>query len=134
MHWMLVPYVPLLAAATGMRSPYQQFKNQVLSIIGVSKDAVHIYIGIGCLLVSILLLRFPPNAFRSLILGFLVSVGMEALDLRDNVNYREFTRAIATTHDLLNTNLLPFLVVLTLRLRMGPPAKRARKAKKAKAE
>ena len=127
MHWML-PYVPLLAQA-GMRSPYQQFKNQVLSVFGVSKDAIHLYVGVGCLLISILVLRFPPNAFRSLILGVLVSLGMEALDLRDNVRYREMTRALASTHDLLNTNLLAFLIVLTLRLRMGPPAKRKAKVK-----
>jgi hypothetical protein len=122
MQW-LVPYVPMLAAA-GMRSPYQQLKNHVLAVIGLSKDAVHLYIGIGCLLLSILVLRFPPNAWRSLLLGFLVSLGMEAMDLRDNVRYREMTRAMASLHDIWNTNILSVLIVAALRLRMGKPPKR----------
>jgi len=121
MQW-LAPYVAILAQA-GMRSPYQQLKNHILAIVGISKDAVHIYIGIGCLLISILLLRLPPTSFKSLILTVLVSLGMEAMDLRDNVKYREMTRVMASLHDIWNTNLLPFLVVLTLRLRLGPPAK-----------
>src|SRR6185503_7204345 len=38
---------PLLFAAlaeAGMRSPYQQLKGQILSVVGLSKDAVHLYI------------------------------------------------------------------------------------------
>ena len=122
--------LPLLAAflaQAGMRSPYQQLKNEILSVVGVSKDAVHIYIGIGCFLVSILALRLAPTAYRALLLGFLVSVAMEVLDLRDNVRYREATRAVASLHDLFNTNLLPYLIVVALRLRLGPPAKRPKR-------
>ena len=126
------PMLLAMLAETGMRSPYQQLKNQILSIIGFSKDAIHIYIGVGCLLLSILVLRLPPSAYRALILGLVVSFAMEALDLRDNVRYRETTRALASVHDLLNTNLLPFLIVLALRLRYGPPEKKPKRAKAAK--
>jgi hypothetical protein len=121
-------FVAMLAEA-GMHSPYQQLKNTILSVVGLSKDAVHLYIGIGCFLLSVLLLRMPPNGYRALILGVLVSLGMEALDLRDNVRYRETTRAMASLHDLMNTNLLAFLVVVTMRLRLGAPAKRGKRAK-----
>jgi hypothetical protein len=114
-----MPALVSLVALSGMRSPYQQLKNVILSVAGLSKDSVHIYIGIGCFLISILVLRFPPTAYRSLALGLLVSLTMEALDLRDNVHYREMTRAAASAHDLLNTNLLPYLVVVALRLRLG---------------
>jgi hypothetical protein len=124
MQW-LAAYVAILAQ-TGMRSPYQQLKNHILAIVGISKDAVHIYIGIGCLLISILLLRLPPTSFKALILTVIVSLGMEAMDLRDNVKYREMTRVMASLHDIWNTNLLPFLVVLTLRLRPPPTGKRQR--------
>jgi hypothetical protein len=126
---------PLMAAAlaeAGMRSPYQQLKGQILSVVGLSKDAVHLYIGIGCFLLSILVLRFAPTAYRSLALGLLFSFVMEALDLRDNVRYRETTRALASLHDVVNTNLLPYLIVVALRLRLGPPAKTPKRAKAAK--
>jgi hypothetical protein len=57
---------------------------------------------------------------------------MELLDQRDNVRYRETTRALASLHDLVNTNLLPFLVVFALRLRLGPPPKAPKRTKAAK--
>ena len=121
------PLVVAMLAEAGMRSPYQQLKNQILSVVGLSKDAVHLYIGIGCFLLSILVLRLPPNAWRALALGLLVSFAMEALDLRDNVRYRETVRALASVHDLVNTNLLPLLLVMALRLRLGKPAKKPKK-------
>jgi hypothetical protein len=126
---------PLLIAAlaeAGMRSPYQQLKGQILAVAGLSKDAVHLYIGIGCFLLSILVLRFSPTQYRTLLLGLLVSIGMEALDLRDNVRYRETTRALASLHDLVNTNLLPYLIVVALRLRLGAPPKAPKRTKATK--
>ena len=123
------PFVLALAEA-GMRSPYQQLKGQILAVVGLSKDAVHLYIGLGCFLVSILVLRFAPTQYRSLALGLLFSFGMEALDLRDNVKYRETTRALASLHDLVNTNLLPYLTVVALRLRLGAPPKAPKRTKK----
>lgn len=124
------PTFLLALADAGMRSPYQQLKGQILAVAGLSKDAVHIYIGIGCFLISILVLRFSPTQYRSLILGFLFSLGMEALDLRDNVRYRETTRALASLHDLVNTNLLAYLTVVALRLRLGAPPKMPKATKK----
>jgi|ERR1051325_10195251 hypothetical protein len=124
------PTFLLALADAGMRSPYQQLKGQILAVAGLSKDAVHIYIGIGCFLISILVLRFSPTQYRSLILGFLFSLGMEALDLRDNVRYRETTRALASLHDLVNTNLLAYLTVVALRLRSGAPPKKPKATKK----
>jgi len=124
------PTIMLALADAGMRSPYQQLKGQILAVVGLSKDAVHLYIGLGCFLLSILVLRFSPTQYRSLILGLVVSLGMEALDLRDNVRYRETTRALASLHDLVNTNLLAYLTVVALRLRLGPPAKAPKRTKK----
>ena len=119
----MLPTFLLALAESGMHSPYQQLKNEILAAVHLSKDAVHLYIGIGCFLLSILVFRFAPTAYRSLLLGLLVSLGMEAMDLHDNVRYEETTRALASLHDLVNTNLLPYLIVVGLRLRLGPPGK-----------
>ena len=127
---MAPPSFLLALADAGMRSPYQQLKGQILAVVGLSKDAVHLYIGLGCFLLSVLVLRFSPTQYRSLILGLVVSLGMEALDLRDNVRYRETTRALASLHDLVNTNLLAYLIVVALRLRLGAPPKAPKRTKK----
>jgi hypothetical protein len=126
---LLAPLLTVVADA-GMRSEYQLLKRQILEVLPVSKDAVHMYIGIACLLVSIFAFRLPPAAWRSLLLGLLVSLVMEALDLRDNVRYPATVRAVEAVHDLVNTNLAPFLLVLTMRLRYGAPEPRKKKPKK----
>ena len=117
-------------ADAGMRSDYQLLKRQILEVLPVSKDAVHMYIGIGCLLISIFALRIPPAAWRALLLGLVASLVMEGLDLRDNVRYPPTVRAVEAVHDLVNTNLASFLLVLTMRLRYGPPEKKGAPAKK----
>jgi hypothetical protein len=125
----LVPCSALLAAA-GMRSDYQLLKRQILEVLPLSKDAIHIYIGVGCLLLSIFLLRRHPAAWSSLLLGLVVSLGMEALDLRDNVRYPVTVRIVEGTRDLLNTNLAAFLFVLVSRIRLGKPSKPPPKKKR----
>ena len=117
-----------LIAAAGMRSEYQLLKRQILEVLPLSKDAIHIYIGVACLGVSIFLLRMAPSAWRALLLGFVASLVMEGLDLRDNVRYPMTVRIIESARDLVNTNLSPFLFVLVTRLRLGRPAP-ARKKK-----
>jgi hypothetical protein len=92
-------------------------------VLPLSKDAIHIYIGVACLGVSIFVLRMPPGAWRSLILGIVASLVMEGLDLRDNVRYPITVRLIESARDLINTNLSPFLFVLVTRLRLGAPPK-----------
>ena len=118
-----------LLAAAGMRSEYQLLKRQILEVLPLSKDAIHIYIGVACLGLSIFVLRMPPAAWRSLLLGFAASLVMEALDLRDNVRYPMTVRIVETTRDLINTNLSPFLFVLVTRLRLGRPAAGAKRKK-----
>ena len=111
-----------LLAAAGMRSDYQLLKRQILEVLPLSKDAIHIYIGVACLGVSIFVLRMAPSAWRALLLGVAASLVMEGLDLRDNVHYPMTVRVIEGARDLINTNLSPFLFVFVTRLRLGRPA------------
>ena len=123
-----VPAAAFLMVAAGMRSDYQLFKRQVMEVLPLSKDAIHIYIGVACLGVSIFVLRMAPSAWRSLLLGVAASLVMEGLDLRDNVRYPMTVRLVESARDLVNTNLAPFLFVFVTRLRLGRPAP-ARKKK-----
>ena len=117
-----------ILAQSGMRSEYQLLKRQILEVLPLSKDAIHIYIGVACLGLSIFVLRMAPGAWRALVLGFAASLVMEALDLRDNVHYPTTVRIVESARDLINTNLSPFLFVLATRMRLGKPAP-ARKKK-----
>lgn len=80
--------------------------------LGLSKDAIHIYVGVVCLLVSVLVFRLPLSSWKALILGLIVAVIMESLDLRDDLASFGHFRWAASLKDLVNTNLIPLLIVL----------------------
>jgi len=99
-----------LLAQAGMRSPYQQLKNEILAVSGLLKDAIHLYIGFLCLLVALVAFRRRLSSYQALIPGFLVSLALELFDLRDGYSVG------ASVHDIINTNLLPFVLVTLARL------------------
>ena len=104
----------LLAAAH--TSQYQLFKLRVLDMIPVSKDAAHVYIGMICLLFALLVLRIPLRSYRALIPGLVVALVMEVFDLRDDLTSVGHLRWGASAHDIVNTNLLPLVLVTVARL------------------
>ncbi|HET9226203.1 MAG TPA: hypothetical protein VFR31_06025 [Thermoanaerobaculia bacterium] len=94
-----------------MKSDYQVFKLWWVSVLPLTKDAIHVYIGFLCLLLALILFRRRLSSFTALIPGLVVSVAMEILDLRDGFGWA------ASLKDLVNTNLIPFLLVLLTRWR-----------------
>jgi len=107
---------PLFAIQT---STYQSLKLRLLSILPLAKDAVHVYIGFGCYAATVLLFRLPLASGRALIPGFLASLGMEFLDLRDDWRDAGRLRWAASVKDVVNTNLIPLVVVAVARIRAG---------------
>lgn len=101
-------------------SAYQRLKLQFLSLVHLSKDAVHVYIGVGCLLVTLLLLRGRVR-WKALLPGLLVSLAMEVVDLRDNWHDDHQLHWRASAHDILNTNAIPVVLVALLRRRWIRP-------------
>jgi hypothetical protein len=104
----------LLAAVE--TSKYQLFKLRVLDTIPVSKDAAHVYVGMGCLLLALLVLRLPLRSYRALLPGLLAALAMEVFDLRDDLAGVGHFRWGASLKDVVNTNLLPLVLVTVARL------------------
>ena len=93
-----------------MKSDYQVFKLWWVSVLPLTKDAIHVYIGFLCLLLSLILFRRKLGSFTALIPGLIVSVAMEVFDLRDGYAWLESLK------DIVNTNLIPFLFITLARL------------------
>jgi hypothetical protein len=93
-----------------MRPSYQLLKLWLLDILPLTKDAIHVYIGFLCLLVALAVLRRRLTSYWALVPGLLVSVTMEIIDLRDGYGWA------ASVKDLINTNLMPFVLVTLARL------------------
>ncbi|MFP5286584.1 MAG: hypothetical protein ACLGI9_12655 [Thermoanaerobaculia bacterium] len=94
-----------------MRSDYQIFKLWWLAVLPLTKDAIHVYIGFLCLLIALIVFRRRLTSYWAIVPGLVVSVLMEILDLRDGYNW------IASAKDLVNTNLIPVVLVTLARLR-----------------
>jgi hypothetical protein len=92
-----------------MKSNYQIFKLWWVSVLPLAKDAIHVYIGFLCLFLALVLFRRKLGSFTALIPGLVVAIAMEVLDLRDGYGLGESIK------DIVNTNLLPFLLVLLAR-------------------
>ena len=91
---------------------YQQMKPYILNFFHVSRDAIHIHIGFACLVLVLLFTKKKLSSFYTILPGFIVSVLMELMDLRDDYVLRHRLNFMASLHDLVNTNLIPFVLVL----------------------
>ena len=95
-------------------SDYQNAKLIILSILEISKDAIHIHIGLIVFFAAVVLWRKGSIDVRCLIPVVVVASLMEMLDLRDlyiqsgSLHIAAFT---ASVHDLLNTLFWPVVIV-----------------------
>jgi len=105
-------------------SAYQSLKLRVLSVVPLAKDAIHVYIGFGCYAAAVLLFRLPLGSARALVPGFLATLGMEIFDLRDDWRSAGHLRWAASLRDVVNTNLIPIVIVLLARRLHRPPRRR----------
>lgn len=96
-------------------SEYQNLKLVILSILEISKDAIHLHIGLIVFFAAVVLWRRGSFDARCLIPVVIVASLMELLDLRDEYTFKGYIRMEAFTasiHDLLNTILWPVIVVV----------------------
>lgn len=97
---------------------YQNFKLHFLSLVHLSKDAVHIYIGLFVFFIYILLFRKSLSSLKGLVPVLLLAIAMEVLDLRDDFHSLGHFRWGASFHDTINTLFWPFVIVLLFKLKL----------------
>ena len=113
----MTPARSLLLAAATQTSAYQLLKLKVLHVVPLAKDAAHIYIGFACFVLAVIVLRIRPTSFKAALPGLVVSLLMEIPDLRDGLASTGQWRWAASLKDVVNTNLIPSVLVLVFRLR-----------------
>ena len=99
-------------------STYQLIKIHVLSFFDLSKDAMHIYIGLSVLLLLVLFTRKSLGLLKNLIPVLIVAILMEAFDLRDDFSSFGHFRWSASFHDILNTVFWPALLIVFFKFRL----------------
>ncbi len=99
-------------------STYQLAKIHVLSFFDLTKDAMHVYIGLSALLLWVLATRKSLSLLKNLIPVLIVAILMEAFDLRDDFTTFGHFRWSASLHDILNTVFWPAVVVVLFKFRL----------------
>ncbi len=103
-------------------SIYQGIKQILLTISGLSKDAVHIYVGMTVFSGWIILFRNSMRSLKSVLPVAAVALLLELLDMWDNYHSVGQLRLAASVHDILNTIFWPLVIVLLLKFILGKPA------------
>lgn len=91
-------------------STFQSIKLSLVSASGLSKDALHIYIGMGVFVLSAVLFRKSIGSWLPIGFVLLAAILGEALDLRDNLGSLGAWRWKASVHDLINTSFWPVVL------------------------
>ena len=97
-------------------STIQFIKLTIVTFTGLSKDALHIYIGLAIFLATAFVLRKP---LRSNVPWFVVAgvaIAGEVLDMNDDISSLGYWRWDASLHDILNTLFWPSVLLLLAKL------------------
>jgi hypothetical protein len=93
-------------------STVQAFKLAIVSTTGLSKDALHVYVGLALFLLAVILVRGKRSLVLPWCAALLAALMAEALDLKDDIASLGHWRWAASLHDVLNTLFWP--TVLTV--------------------
>jgi len=99
-------------------STVQVLKEAIVSATGLSKDTLHVYIGLAVMFAAALVSRRPLRSFLPWLLVLAVAIAGELLDLRDDMICRGSWRWQMSLHDLANTVFWPGVMLLLSRFRI----------------
>ena len=96
-------------------SEYQDAKRVIVSILELSKDSIHMHVGLIVFFLAVVLWKKGSIEVRCLIPVAIVASLMEILDLRyDYISFGYFrlNAITASIHDLINTTFWPVVIVV----------------------
>ncbi|KNZ31021.1 MAG: hypothetical protein AD742_19670 [Methylibium sp. NZG] len=88
----------------------QALKLAIVSATDLSRDALHVYVGLTVFLSVQWMLRGRNAAVMPVIAVLVVAIAGEAIDLKDDLTSLGFWRWKASAHDLVNTLLWPLVL------------------------
>lgn len=99
---------------------FQNFKIQVIELTGLERDALHIYVGIGVFLLSLLITRpFIQRYFTRLNIALIVATFFallgEYLDLSHSYPHITGEHLADSIHDIINTCFWPYVLYVVNR-------------------
>ena len=96
-------------------SAVQAMKLVIVSTTGLSKDALHIYIGLSTQLLAAAILRKSVRSIVPWLLVLVIATTGELIDLHDDIASLGHWRWGASLHDILNTIFWPTVLLALAR-------------------
>jgi len=96
-------------------SAFQAAKLELVSFLGLSKDALHVHVGLLVFVMALVISKKPLRSIAPLAVVFLAASLGEALDARDDIADLGYWRVAASAHDILNTVFWPTAFVALAR-------------------
>lgn len=96
-------------------STFHSVKHEIVQFASLSKDALHIYVGLAVFLLAAALARKGMKSLFPLLAVVAVALLGELLDARDDFRNLGRWRIGASLHDLFNTTLWPLVIWLLAR-------------------
>ena len=96
-------------------STYQSLKIVISNVIDLSKDAIHIHIGLVVFFMAAVLWKKGRIEFICLLPVIIIAALMELLDLHDDFIALGYMRWSASLHDIINTLFWPIIIVVLYR-------------------
>ena len=97
---------------------YQSLKLTIISIVDLSKDAIHIHIGLIVFFLFVVLWKKGRFEMICVLPVLVIACLMEAFDLRDDLNSLGHMRWSASVHDIVNTVLWPVVVAFLAKVKV----------------
>jgi cell shape-determining protein MreD len=101
-------------------STVQSLKLSLVQLVGLSKDALHIYVGLIVFFVVaiVIAVRIERTSYLLLMAVIAVAILGELVDMRDDINSLGVWRWRASVHDVANTVFWPFVITLLVRAKV----------------
>jgi hypothetical protein len=97
-------------------SVVQSIKLAIITATGLSKDALHIYVGLAVFFAAAAVLRKPLRSIIPWLAVVAIAIMGEVLDMRDDIACLGYWRWGASLHDILNTLFWPSVLLLLAKL------------------
>jgi len=95
---------------------YNAFKTEIAEWIGITKDALHVHVGLAVFFAAVILLRRSPASLVPWLIVFGLEVANELKDIFHWSHGRFFFDLGDAPKDLVNTMIWPTLLVIGFRV------------------
>ncbi|WP_417696616.1 hypothetical protein [Pseudomonas sp.] len=99
-------------------SALQSLKLGIIAATGLTRDALHIYVGLALLIAASYITRKPLGSFSSWLVVLAGASLIELSDLMDDKASLGYLRWAASLHDIANTLFWPTVLVVIYRFRL----------------